>query len=90
MKKIWTRISSAVLAALMLFSAALPVSAYTSKDLASDEKTDAPYIMRTTRLTSFMRCLMRNWSRFLRNATRTMKTFNFAVLMRRWNNVMPW
>ena len=43
MKKIWTRISSAVLAALMLFSAALPVSAYTSKDLASDEKTDAPY-----------------------------------------------
>lgn len=89
MKKIWTRISSAVLAALILFSAALPVSAYTSKDLASDEKTDTPYYANYT-LTSFMRCLMRNWSRFLRNATRTMKTFNFAVLMRRWNNVMPW
>ena len=27
----------------MLFSTALPVSAYTSKDLASDEKTDTPY-----------------------------------------------
>lgn len=43
MKKIWTRISSAILASLMLFSTALPVSAYTSKDLASDEKTDTPY-----------------------------------------------
>ncbi len=45
MKKFWTRMSSAVLAALMLFSAsaALPVSAYTSKDLVSEKNPEAPY-----------------------------------------------
>lgn len=73
----------------MLFSAALPVSAYTSKDLASDEKTDTPYYANYT-FDQFYALPDAELEQILRNATRTMKTFNFAVLMRRWNNVMPW